>query len=267
METPLGVHPIDWIASAKEDDRISFLDLPREIRDEVYGYAFKVSGAIFILQTEVSQIRPVVIAKIVRDKGEGPVEPKSVSAAINIRFLRVCRQVHAEGSKMLYSQNTYRLYSMFLDLAPSYHLLVRQISFTTDATVQKLFDSDLETVGYWWRRHFWPDVMYKSNRTLETFGKLDSLRFILKSNRHGQTWRPPFFGSRRNTKDQRVTSAAFWLKSKCPVENERLRKCLHLEIAPTGGIPKDMFKGSKFEMEDDWDCAELSEAFELMKKL
>lgn len=268
LKAPVGVHLVDWVGSAKAvDGRKSFLDLPREIRDEIYRYAFKVSGAIFILQTEVFHVRPIIRAKIVRDLNVGPIEPKDISSAVNVAFLRVCRQVHVEGSKTLYAENTFRLYSSSMELAPFYSLLVRHISYTTDAAVQKIFEDDLETVGYWWRRHFWPDILYKSNKTLQKFGKLDTLRFILKSNRHGHTWRPPFFGSERNTKEMRITLAALWLKSKCPIDNDRMRRCLHLEIVPSAGLSKEMFQGSRFTMDDEWDCSELSEAFEKMKTL
>lgn len=150
--------------------------------------------------------------------------------------------------------------------APFYQTLVRHVIFTSDAD-HRIYGDDLETVGYWWRKRYWPDVIAKSTNLLERFPGVETLTFPIQLNRNGQTWRPAFLASDQKTREQRVVLAASWMAAKCPFENERLRKCLHLEIMPASGLSKEAFEASRFSPEDEWDCTEFSEAFEQMKKV
>jgi hypothetical protein len=132
--------------------------------------------------------------------------------------------------------------------------------------IQKIFDANLEIVGYWWRRHFWPDVLEKSRRLLQTYAELETLTFTIKSSRAGETWTPAFIAGNHKTREQRVALAAGWLRVMCPFGDEpRLRECLRMEIVPTGGLPEIMYEGSRFYEEDEWDCEEFAEAFVKMK--
>jgi hypothetical protein len=174
--------------------------------------------------------------------------------------MRTCRQLHAECRGVLYGHNVFRLYMSDAPFAPFYQNLVRHITFTTDAD-HRIFGDDLETVGYWWRKRFWPDIIAKSTKILDRFPSLETLTFPIQLNRGGQTWRPAFLASDLKTREQRVVLAASWMAAKCPLENEQLRKCLYLEIMPASGFSKEAYAG----YENEWDPAEFAEAFDRMK--
>ncbi|KAF2011492.1 hypothetical protein BU24DRAFT_282448 [Aaosphaeria arxii CBS 175.79] len=273
MVLPSMSHPLEWVQSTKSDpSRISFLDLPREIRDEIYQHAYCVLGDIFMFTEDPFKVRPVVKAKVVWNKssdGEAH-DPISIGKVIPVSLLRVCRQLHAESSEVLFGYNTFRLYSSHVGFGPRYQHLVRNIVFSTDSMIQKIFENDLESVGYWWRRYFWKDIYSKSERLLEAFPNLEKLTFPIKSNRHGQSWIPVFMAAGQRTREYRVNIAALWLKSKCPIDNDRLRDCLHMEITHNG-IQKSMYAGSRFALftleDEEWDHTEFAEAFEKMKFL
>ncbi|KAF2658900.1 hypothetical protein K491DRAFT_713149 [Lophiostoma macrostomum CBS 122681] len=258
-----------WTQSHKQSSGgRSFLDLPRELRDLVYLFALRMSGAIFIYSLDPYSTRPVMRAKIVRHKDAGPLEPTPLGQDMATTLMRTCRQVHVESASVLYGKNIFRLYSSNASFAPLYQSLVRHIVFTTDSMIQKIFADNLDTVEYWWRRHFWPDVLGKSSKVLQTFPSLETLTFPMKSKQYGQNWRPAFIASERKTREQRVVLAVNWLRVKCPFPDERLRKCLQLEIvAPTGAafgvsdLSRDAYDGSRFLPGDEWDLTEFSEAF------
>jgi hypothetical protein len=167
--------------------------------------------------------------------------------------MRTCRQLHAECRGVLYGHNVFRLYMSDAPFVPFYQNLVRHITFTTDAD-HRIFGDDLETVSYWWRKRFWPDIITKSTKILDRFPSLETLTFPIQLNRSGQTWRPAFLASDLKTREQRIVVAASWMAAQCPFENEKLRKCLHLEIMPASSFSAH-----------EWDPAEFTEAFELMK--
>lgn len=76
------------------------------------------------------------------------------------------------------------------------------------------------------------------------------------------------------TRKQRVAVAAAWMKPWCPfgkgVEEERLRRCLLLEIVPGSGhagpkaVDREVYAGSRFDWEEEWDCGEFAEAWKAM---
>lgn len=238
------------------------MDLPRELRDVVYEFALCVSGAVFIYSADPLRIR--VKGKIIRVKNDGPSEPRPIESIISVSLLRSCRQVHAECCGVLYGHNVFRLYMNDAPFGRVYQTLVRHIIFTTDAD-HRIYGDDPETVGYWWRKRFWPNIVEKSMKLLEQFPDLETLTFPIQLNRNGQTWRPAFLASDQKTREQRVALAASWMTTKCPLENEQLRQCLHLEIMPASNISKEEWVGSSFAPEEEWDCNEFAEAFERMK--
>ncbi|KAF2257642.1 hypothetical protein CC78DRAFT_549769 [Lojkania enalia] len=257
-----------WTQSSRAvPSGISFLDLPRELRDLVYEHALGVSGAIFIYSLNPYAFQPSVRAKIVRNKEKGPPEPQQIGTTIPIALLRTCRQVHTECSTVLYGHNVYRLYMSNAAFAPRYLPLVRHITFEMDAD-HRIYGDDLDTVSYWWRRRFWAQIMEKSNALLQMFPNLETLTFPIKSHLYGQTWRPAFFLSEQKTREQRISLAASWMRLRCPFENQQLRDCLHLEIMPFAVPNREDYEGSQFLPEDeDWDHSEFAEAFERMKML
>lgn len=209
---------------------------------------------------------PTIRSKVVRDKNEGPKEPRPLGTVISLALLRTCRQMHAESSEELYGRNVFRFYMGNALFGQIYLPLVRHITFMMDSD-HRIYTDDLDTVSYWWRRRVWPQIVDKSTTLLERFPSLETLTFPIKSNRHGLTWRPAFMASEQKTREQRVALAASWMKPRCPFETERLRCCLHLELVPAGGLSKDAYEGARFLPEDEWDCSEFAEAFERMKAL
>ncbi|KAH7355808.1 hypothetical protein BKA66DRAFT_575148 [Pyrenochaeta sp. MPI-SDFR-AT-0127] len=267
---------ISWVQSYKASSQVGFLDLPRELRDYVYGFAFRVHGAIFIYSPNPYAVRPIAKAMIVRHKGYGPVEPQPLGNIIPMALMRTCYQLHAECSAVLYGENVFRIWFLSdTELTLAYRQLVRHISLTAEVD-HRVFGSSLEEVSYGWKRRFWPTIITNSTSMLERFPSLETLTFPLKPPRHGELWRPAFFAVEHKTRAQRVALAANWMKPRCPFENERQRQCLQLELVPSSRQQKvslDEYKGSRFapeededeDMEQEWDCTEFTDAFELMK--
>ncbi|KAF2678598.1 hypothetical protein K458DRAFT_446366 [Lentithecium fluviatile CBS 122367] len=253
---------ISWAQSHKAvANRVGFLDLPREIRDLCYGFAFQLRGAVFIYSSDVNAYRPILRGKIVKYKGEGPLEPRSIGDAIPASLIRTCRQVHSEGTEVLYGYNVFRLYMSNADFASSYRTLIRHVTFTMEAG-RGIYSEDLEVMCYWWRRVFWPNVIDRSTSLLLRYPNLELLTFPIKSNQPGQTWRPAFCAFEHKTKEQRIALAARWLRTNCPMRDEHLHQVLRLEIQPAAGL----IEGSWFfpeEYEDEWDGSEFAQAWML----
>lgn len=91
----------------------------------------------------------------------------------------------------------------------------------------------------------------------------------MKSGAGSSAWRPAFFQLGGKTAERRIELAAEWMLERSPLKNERLHDCLHLEIeALPGTISREEYAGSRFAPdEEDWDCAEFENAFELMKAM
>jgi hypothetical protein len=273
-----------WTRSHKQDaSRTGFLDLPRELREIVYEYALCVEGAIFVYSSDPDYIRHTIKAKVVREKAEGPKEPQSISSAVSVVLLRTCRQLHAEGAAILYGKNLFRLYTTKVIFDPSYHSLISHITFITDAD-HRVYESDLETASYWWRRRFWPHIMEKSTQLLEMYPGLRTLTFPIQPNHIGVPWRPAFMASDTKTPEQRIALAAAWMTTNCPFDSDRVRECLHMELLPAGSEmsrpPHEeetiasrvarirarvaQLTGNKLPGAE-WDRSEFTQAFERMK--
>jgi hypothetical protein len=124
----------------------------------------------------------------------------------------------------------------------------------------------MDIVGYWWRRHFWPDIVAKSDNLLQTFQNLEELTFQIKADGAGLSPRPAFAAAEARNREQRVAITAAWLRTQCPFPSERLRQCLHLEFVVTSGsIRTEMYEGSRVSLEDGWDPSEFAEAFEKIR--
>ncbi len=262
---------------------MGFLDLPREIRDLVYAFAFRVDGAIFLYSPNPYVLTAITKAKVVRYKDHGPPEPKPVRRFMPSALLRSCRQMHAEASPVLYGANIFRIWYLGDAEMRSYRHLLRHVVFTSDLD-HRIFGRGLEEVAYGWRRRFWPTLIQNALEMLERFPGLETLTFPIEPpfRKEGEEWRPAFFNVSHKTREQRVALAANWLRYKCPIENERLRKVLLVEVVPRTRAPKkkvekEEYVGSRFEPEDDeeeqneedegWDCTEFAEAFKLTKSL
>lgn len=104
---------------------------------------------------------------------------------------------------------------------------------------------------------------------LAQFPNVESLTVPMKPGVESTAWRPVFFAVGGKTAERRIELAAEWMLERCPLEDERLRDCLHLELVPPlGSISKEEYAGSRFAPdEEDWDYTEFENAFELMKAL
>jgi hypothetical protein len=262
-----------WTQSYKSNPhRTSFLDLPRELRDQIYTFALHVDGAIFTysapkliskFDTSTSETtyaaytstrRPIRKARIVRHNSYGPTEPQPLSHAISLPLLRTCRQLHAECSRVLYSTNTFRIGpSNTLSLTPAYASLVKHVIFIADAD-PRLYKSSLDDVSYAWKRHFWPSILAGGDMLLETYSNLETMTVTLSSLKE---WRPAFFAVRGKSRERRREMAVRWLGPRCWCE-ERLREVLRVEISEVYGVRKER----DGDEEEEWDVREFAEAFQ-----
>ncbi|KAH7083764.1 hypothetical protein FB567DRAFT_594283 [Paraphoma chrysanthemicola] len=265
--------PTEWVQSFKQDlSKVGFLDLPRELRDYVYSFAFHVQGAIFLLSMNPWAMHPASIGQVVRHDNKGPVEPKRLRDVVPMTLLRTCRQIRSECSPVLFGDNIFRVWFLTTpDLAPCYRQLIRHITFDLQPD-QKMYRprwSGLEEVSYGWNRRWWPDVLAKGLRMLDQFPNVEVITIKLTSKDHGESWKPAFFDIEHKTREHRVAVAARWLHPRCPIEDARLRRCLRLELQTPRVLAKDDYTGSRFAPDEDgeseWDYTEFADAFQLMK--
>jgi hypothetical protein len=233
-----------------------------------------VQGAIFLLSKNPGFAPSIPIAQVVRHGNIGDVEPRRLRSVVPISLLRVCRQLRAECSVVLFGENIFRIWFLSeTGLALCYRQLIRHITFDVQPH-QRMYKprwSGLEEVSYAWKRHFWPYVVEKGMKVLEQFSNVETVTIQLTSRDHGQAWRPAFFDIQHKTKEHRIAVAARWLHPRCPLENARLRACLRLELQPPHLLQEEDYKDSRFareeEDESEWDYTEFAEAFQLMKSL
>lgn len=259
-----------WSQSHKQDAHtFSFLDLPRELRDLIYAYTFHVSGTIFIYTKDPTQPERRVRAKIVRHRNIGKPEPQSVYKHISMGLLRTCRQLHAETAPVLYGDNIFRIWVMNKDhLALEYRQLIRRVIFTAESSHRIFGPRDLDAVSYGWRNKFWPSILDGGEKALAQFPNVENITVPMNTG-EAPGWTPVMFAIGGKTAERRIELAAEWMLERSPLKDERLRDCLHLELVPPpGSIFKWEYAGSRFAPdEDDWDCTEFENAFELMKVL
>ena len=246
---------------------VGFLDLPREIRDLCYELAFQVSGTIFIYSSDFKAYRPRLRGRIVEYSSGSLLQPERINKCIPIGFIKTCRQMHAECTAVLYSRNSFRLYMDNADFAAPYRPLIRHVTFTLEAG-RGIYSHNPEVMCYWWRRVFWPNVIDTSTKILHNYPNLQRLTLPIKSNDPSHIWRPAFFSFGHITKEQRTAQAAQWLRLNCPINNDRLRQVLRLEIQQSASFLKMMNKTNESfrlleeEDEDYWDGSELAQAWE-----
>ena len=243
------------------------------MRDVIYELAFRVPGAIFIFDKEPSRHQALIRGTIVKYKDAGPSEPQRVGKRVPIALMRTCKQVHVESSDVLYGRNVFQMFMARVNFSATYDPLVRSIVFMIEPD-HRIYADDLDTVGYWWKRRVWTDIVDRSMTLLNRFPNLKSLTFPIKSGRLGSkfgiTWRPAFLAWENKTREQRISLAAAWMRAKCSFANDRMREVLHLELVPAPSILKDELVGSRFILEEDddeWSPEEFYEAFEKMKTL
>lgn len=271
----------EWCQSYKDDPcRISLLDLPRELRDIIYAYAFHVTGAIFIYNTDPYRPQPRLKSKVVRYRGVGSADPVGVYEQVSIGLLRSCRQLHAECAPVLYGDNTFRTWLLGkANLTLTYRQLVRYATCTTEAAYRILDTRDLDTTSHGWRHRFWPAILDSGGRMIVQFPNIESITVPMQPTAVVRqddslvevppTWRPAFFDLGGRTADRRIELAAEWMLERTKFPDERMRDCLHLEIVPSPNrIPREEYAGSRFAPdEEEWDYTEFANAFELMKAL
>ncbi|CAG5181020.1 uncharacterized protein ALTATR162_LOCUS9553 [Alternaria atra] len=258
---------LTWTPSYKEDEtKVGFLDLPRELRDLVYEFAFRIPGAILVYSRDPFAVRPVARAMNIRHGGDGPIEPQPLSTGqIPVALWRTCRQLRAESSPVFYGTNVLSFWALGnIDVGLANMCLVRHV--VTEASPRGIFDKSLEHVSYCWKRRFWPEILRNSDAIMKQFPNLETLTFSLKPPR-GEIWTPAFFAVANKTREQRIDLVATWMSQRCSWEDDRLRQILHLEMVPSPGLSRREYAGSRFIPEDDdvWDCTEFADAFEQMK--
>lgn len=260
-----------WHQSNNGDPRrIGFLDLPRELRDVIYAYAFHVIGAILIYPTDHFQARPKLRSKVVRYRGFGTTDLVGVNEQISIGLLRSCRQLHAECAPVLYGDNTFQLFLFGkAELALTYRKLIRYAMTTTEAAYRILDARDLIDTSHGWRNRFWPAVLHSGAQTLTQCPKVESITVSLKPRDKPPAWRPAFFNLGGRNADRRIDLAAAWMRKTTRFPSEILRDCLHLELETSpDSISIEEYAGSRFAPdEEEWDYTEFATAFELMKTL
>lgn len=102
--------PLIWTASMKsQPTRPSFLDLPRELRDQIYGLAVQESNNIHLGSVVLDRWSPHHWHPDIRLVGScwrsDPIPPRALITAL----LAVSKQLHVEASGVLYGQNTFSL--------------------------------------------------------------------------------------------------------------------------------------------------------------
>lgn len=202
----------------------------------------------------------------IRHHDEGPLEPTRIGAVISLSILRSCKQLHAECCPVVYGENVFRVWSLTNTELLSYRRLVRHVMFTTEADY-RIYNKHLDEVSHGWKRRFWPSIVAGGMEQLARFPALETLTAILTPPRAGPSWRPAFFANRNKSKEQRITLAAEWLQVRCPIEDDRLRQCLRLELNPPPGTSREnaeAFGTPDDEDEEDWDYTEFADAFRLI---
>lgn len=213
---------------------------------------------------------------VIPHHNKGPTEPTRIGKIMSLSLLRSCKQLHAESCPVIYGENVFQVWSLTkTELSATYRPLVQHAMFTTEADY-RIYNRHFDEVSHGWKRRFWPSIIAGGTDLLARFPALESLTAILTPPRSGPSWRPVFFANRNNSREQRVELAAQWLKARCPIDDDRLRACLRLELKPPPGIAKEDYEGSRFagddendedEDEDDWDYTEFADAFRLMSSL
>ncbi|KAJ4990083.1 hypothetical protein SVAN01_04364 [Stagonosporopsis vannaccii] len=264
--------PTSWRQSPiAQPSRISFLDLPRELRDQIYIHALCTPGLIFIYTRSMYQPSSSLSSKIVRRGVVGPVEPQAVASMLSPFLLAVSAQLHAEAAPVLYGLNFFRFWVPGTsELAGPYRALVRHVRVTIESAHLVFGSRDLEAVSHGWKHRFWPRVLASAATTLAQFPNADSVVVPIKAPVEAGGWWPAFFQLGGKTAVRRVELAAQWMGERSPWEEEggRVREVLGLELeAPPGTIGKEEYVGSRFapDEEEEWDYGEFGAAFELMK--
>jgi len=102
--------PLSWEASTKSQrTRRSFLDLPREIRDEIYSSVLLAEGNVHLGTTTLDRWTPhhwhPDIRILERCWIGCHIAPRTLTPAV----LAVSKQLHAEAAEVLYGHNTFSL--------------------------------------------------------------------------------------------------------------------------------------------------------------
>lgn len=262
--------PTSWRPSPKaHPSRISFLDLPRELRDQIYFHALCTPGCIFVYTRSPYSPSCSLSSKVVRRGPLGPLEPCPVASLLSPSLLAACAQLHAETAPVLYGLNAFRLWLPGTGtLAAPYREMVRHVLVTIESAHLVFGSGDLDAVSHGWKYRFWPRVLSCTTATLTQFPNAESVIVLIKAPVRAGAWWPAFFQLGGKTAVRRVELAAQWLGERSPWGEEvRVREVLGLELeAPVGRIGREEYVGSRFAPdEEEWDYCELGAAFELMK--
>lgn len=86
-------------SSPHDDSRFSLLDLPAEMRNEIYSYALTASEPLRVI--------PKPSSALTRSTALLPFEAEEERPLTAINLLRTCRQIHYEANPIFYGTNTF----------------------------------------------------------------------------------------------------------------------------------------------------------------
>lgn len=114
-----------------QSSRCGFLDLPRELRDEIYGLVLLAEGNVHLGTTILGRWTPHHWHPDIRLEGRCwfgcRIPPRALTPAV----LRVSKQLHAEAAEVLYGHNTFSIdlaLSRKLKRARLRHIVVRRLN-------------------------------------------------------------------------------------------------------------------------------------------
>ncbi|KAI4664609.1 uncharacterized protein J4E79_002906 [Alternaria viburni] len=172
--------PKTWEAMAG-DNGVSFLDLPRELRDMIYNY----------ICTDLPQIGDGWRDKHDEGKYGIPAATEAQAAVLHdCNIMRTCRQVHWEFAEMLYAQPLqicspiYEFQTQFilpgshiLPLSPTYAHLVKKVAVLHDTAIGNVPDD------YYYRAstsgdHQWQHVVSVATQLGKLFPMIQTVRVL-----------------------------------------------------------------------------------------
>jgi len=232
--------PKTWEAMAG-DNGVSFLDLPRELRDMIYNY----------ICTDLPQIGDGWRDK--HDEGRYGI-PAATEAQADIlhdcNIMRTCRQVHWEFAEMLYAQPLqicspiYEFQTQFilpgshiLPLSPTYAHLVKKVAVLHDTAIGNVPDQ------YYYRAstsgdHQWRHVVSVATHLGKLFPMIQTVRVLHRICPRDYSYDTTFqtlCGLLGDTREKQVQKSEKFIKGMCwsdgrPVKLPPQLELVHLDF-------------------------------------
>ncbi|KAK3080401.1 hypothetical protein LTS18_001793 [Coniosporium uncinatum] len=134
---------IEWRASSRKREAVSFLDFPAELKNQVYKHAFNIGDPnelVWINTTmrDTAKYHPHTPTQYSRNTGRTLRRRYPYPLHLTTGLLRVCHQLHAERSSVLYGNIVFILVPWINDSRPdeailpfhsAYAPLIRNVKF------------------------------------------------------------------------------------------------------------------------------------------